>query len=108
MILQNGFSSFFIGQGVAQTITHGIPSNGVQGEWSGLAPCQWRVVRKDFQANSTSGQPKTYSSYEILIDDSTAWSERVRLYDQNNTLIGEYSVIQEEHLHILKIRRLMV
>lgn len=108
MILENGYVSFFSG-GAEPTVSGGLPVAGkTAGSWSALIPCQWRVLTKNFQGLSTSRQAETVSSYEILISDGDSWSEKVRLYDAGQTLLGEYPAISSEHLHVLGIRRIIV
>ena len=108
MILENGYVSFFSG-GEEPAIVHGVPQPVSGGSWSELIPCQWRVLNRNYQAvSAATAQAETRASYEILISNEELWSERVRLYDADNSQVGEYPVISMEHLHILNIRRLIV
>ena len=105
MIIENGYIQFY--SGAEPTVgTNGLPVAG-EGAWGEMKPCQWRVVSKNLQARSVvSGEATVTSSYEVLLDDAHSWGERAKLYDSDSTLIGEYAVIQDEHLYLLNIRRL--
>lgn len=108
MILQNGYVSFDFGEYIESPTERGVPNMTRPQSLSAPVPCQWRVVRKDLQAKSSSGQHEVSSTYEILLDDREKWCERLKLSDMAGNELGIFSVIQDEHLHILNIRRLMV
>lgn len=108
MILQNGYVSFDFGEYSESPTERGVPNLTRPQSWSDPTPCQWRVIRMNLQAKSSSGQHDVSTTYEVLLDDGVSWSERLKLSDMAGKELGIFSVIQEEHLHILHIRRLMV
>ena len=108
MILQNGYVSFDFGEYIDSPTERGVPNLAHSPSWSAPVPCQWRVVRKNLQAKSSSGQHDVSSNYEILLDDREEWCEKLKLSDMEGNELGTFSVIQDEHLHILNIRRLMI
>ncbi|MGL5913930.1 MAG: hypothetical protein ACRCZB_07165 [Bacteroidales bacterium] len=66
-------------------------------EWGEPIPCQYRANKYN-NKGKVNGESFTVASYEILIEEQPYFSERLRLLNANNELVGEYTVIEKEPL----------
>ena len=108
MIIENGYIQFYSEPSSIEYGTDGLPRP-TSGEWGETIPCQWRLKNKNLQAKSAvSGNAVVVSTYEVLFNDCYTYSERCKLFQQDGSEIGEFSVIQDEHLHLLQLYRLYI
>jgi len=70
-------------------------------QWSESITCQYRANKYSNKGKS-NGESFIIASYEIYIDELNFDSERLRLYDKNDALLGEFSVISKEMFELTK------
>lgn len=98
MIIQNGYIEFASVSGVVLDSVTGHPSEGSR-EYGELIPCQYVAAKRNLLARS-NGEPVVDVNWTIYIE--SLWqdiaTERIRLRDMEENIVGEYSIIRAEPL----------
>ena len=83
-----------------------IPSGKVV--WSKPISCQWQSNKHNNLGRSEGGN-FTIASYSVLIESETEFSaEQIRLKDNYGNVLGEFSVMEAEHLAAVGQLRIIV
>lgn len=107
MIIVNGYIK------VATKVGGGIDENGFPVQptytYGEPTPCQWIPVYRNNLATS-NGEPITEKSYTILLTLPTPnlTGERIALFDEHHTSLGEYSVRSCEVLRAVNQMRVSI
>lgn len=78
----------------------GFPLKAVA-SWGAPILCQYKAVKFSCLGRTAAGSAFTLASYEILIETSgnTPFKgEQIRLADEHNAVLGEFSIVQVEPL----------
>lgn len=76
-------------------------------DWGDTIICRFRA-NKYSNRGKVNGNTFTVASYEILIESQPFTAERVKLSDKNGKDLGEFSVIEIEHLDAVGIVKITV
>lgn len=92
------------GGGIDPETDYPIPSSFT---WGNKIQCQYRANSFNYKGK-VNGESFTVAKYEILISAQPFTNEVIKLIDNNNAEIGEFSVIQIEPLPAVGLIKILV